>query len=243
MDVPYLTEINLEYSKKIWNYCTSEQIPLVYASSAATYGDGSLGYDDDERCISDLKPLNPYGESKLAFDQWVLQQERQGHTPPLWSGFKFFNVYGFGERHKKKMASVVLHAYDQILSTGAVKLFKSHRADISDGHQKRDFIWVDDVINVLRFAIEKPISRGIYNLGTGEARTFLDLIRPVFAALEKKENITFIDTPFAIRERYQYFTEAKMTKLREAEYASPFTPLEKGVSKYIQQLVLQKIKK
>lgn len=236
MDEAYLAKMNLEYSKSLWKYATQEKLPFVYASSAATYGDGAYGYDDDESMLTKLKPLNPYGESKLQFDLWALEQERAGKKPPAWSGFKFFNVYGFGERHKGKMASVVLHAFDQIERDGTVRLFKSHREGIADGEQKRDFIYVVDVVDVLHFAFEKPIDRGIYNLGTGQARTFLDLVRAVFRARDKKEEIVFIDTPAALRERYQYFTQAKMERLRAQGYAKPFTSLEEGVRAYVRKL-------
>jgi len=235
----FLTRVNLEYSKALWNYCTEKHIPFVYASSAATYGDGSSGYDDDEELIPRLRPLNPYGESKRLFDLWALAEEQAGRKPPSWSGFKFFNVYGFGERHKNKMASVVLHAYDQIRATGRVRLFKSHREGIADGHQKRDFVFVEDAVRVLHFALEHPIPRGIFNLGTGHARTYLDLARAVFAALELPERIDFIDTPVEIRDRYQYFTEAKMERLRSQGYERPFTRLEDGVQKYIARLTGQ----
>lgn len=236
MDETYLTEVNLNYSKEIWNYASRFQIPLIYASSAATYGDGFLGYDDDETLIPKLKPLNPYGESKQQFDLWALAEEKKGNHPPSWSGFKFFNVYGFGERHKNKMSSVILQAFDQINVRGWIKLFKSHKEGIPHGYQKRDFIFVEDVIDVLHFARTKPIQRGIYNLGTGEARPFLDLAKAVFKALGKPENIEFVDTPIEIRERYQYFTEAKMERLRAAGYTKPFMSLEEGVRKYIEQL-------
>jgi ADP-L-glycero-D-manno-heptose 6-epimerase len=235
-DEAYLRRVNVEYSQKIWSYAAREKIPLVYASSAATYGGGELGYDDDVALLPRLKPLNLYGESKNVFDAWALAEEKRRHAPPAWSGFKFFNVYGFGERHKKKMASVVLHAFDQIRAGGSVKLFKSHRDGIADGHQKRDFIAVEDVLDVLHFAREKPIERGIYNLGSGEARTFLDLARAVFAALGKSEKIIFVPTPEEIRERYQYFTEARMDRLREQGYRKPFTSLEQGVAMYVKRL-------
>lgn len=236
LDENYFKKMNLEYSQKLWNYATEKRLPMVYASSAATYGEGNLGYDDDESLIPKLRALNPYGESKRLFDVWALEQERQGHTPPAWSGFKFFNVYGFGERHKNKMASVVLHSFEQIRSQGQAKLFKSHREGIAHGHQKRDFIFVEDVLDVLWFALEKPIRRGIYNLGTGEARTFLDLVKSVFRALGQEEKIEFIDTPAALRERYQYFTQAKMDRLRAQGYTRPFTRLEDGVARYVGQL-------
>jgi len=174
--------MNLDYSKAIWKYCTKKQIPLVYASSAATYGSGELGYDDDDALTPRLKPLNPYGESKRAFDEWAFAEEKAKRTPKSWAGFKFFNVYGFGETHKEKMASVILHSYRRILDTGVAKLFKSHNPDYRDGEQKRDFIFVEDVVDVLFFALEKPITRGVYNLGTGTARTWLDLVHATFKA-------------------------------------------------------------
>lgn len=232
----YLTRMNLEYSKTLWNYATHRKLPFVYASSAATYGDGSEGYDDDETRMSRLKPLNPYGDSKLKFDLWALDEERKGNHPPSWSGFKFFNVFGFGERHKNAMASVVFKAFEQIRSKGSLQLFRSHRAGIADGQQKRDFVFVEDVVSVLHFALEKPIPRGIYNLGTGQARSYLDLGRAVFAALGQPEKIDFVDTPVELRERYQYFTEAKMEKLRSQGYTQPFTSLEDAIAKYVAQL-------
>lgn len=235
-DAKYLDKWNVEYSKKLWDYCTTNEIPFIYASSAATYGGGEYGYADDELAMHKLKPLNLYGQSKLTFDLWALEAEKRGHQPPAWSGFKFFNVYGFGERHKGSQASVVLHGFDQVSKNGSIRLFRSHREEYADGEQKRDFIWVDDVTRVLHFAIEKPIRRGIYNLGTGEARTFLDLATAVFSCFDVPERIGFIDTPPALREKYQYFTEADMKKLRTQGYTAPFTPLEEGVKSYIEQL-------
>jgi ADP-L-glycero-D-manno-heptose 6-epimerase len=235
-DVQFLKRVNVEYSQKLWNYCADKRIPFVYASSAATYGDGAMGYDDDETQIQHLKPLNEYGRSKQIFDEWVLVQERAGRAPRSWAGFKFFNVYGFGERHKQNMASVILHAYDQIQKTGGVRLFKSHRAGIQDGEQKRDFVAVEDVIEVLHFAVEKPIRRGIFNLGTGHAQTFLDLVRAVFSALGKPEHISFVDTPIEIRDKYQYFTEARMERLRAQGYLRPFMNLDEGAKQYIERL-------
>lgn len=237
LDEAYLKRVNLDYSKMLWNYATKHEIPFLYASSAATYGNGSWGYDDNESLIAQLKPLNPYGESKRLFDLWALEQEQKGKTPPAWSGFKFFNVFGFGERHKGKMASVALHAFDQIRDSGKVRLFKSHKEGIADGHQKRDFIFVDDVLEILHFAINKPISRGIYNCGSGTAHTFLELTQGVFKALNRSENIEFFDTPLELRERYQYFTEAKMERLRSEGFDRAFTPLEEGLRLYMQRLV------
>jgi ADP-L-glycero-D-manno-heptose 6-epimerase len=239
LDEKFLTRVNLEYSKQIWNLAIARRIPLVYASSAATYGDGALGYSDDEAKMASLHPLNPYGDSKLRFDLWALEQERAGKCPPSWAGFKFFNVYGFGERHKGHMASVVLHAFDQIRKSGQVRLFKSHRAGIADGEQKRDFIYVDDVVAALHFALEKPIHRGIFNLGTGQARSFHDLVRATFTTMQKPESIEYIDTPEEIRERYQYFTQAEMSRLRAEGFDRPFTSLEKGVEAYVTRLITE----
>jgi ADP-L-glycero-D-manno-heptose 6-epimerase len=236
MDRAYLDRVNLRASQQLWTYATRARVPLVYASSAATYGDGALGYDDDEARIPELRPLNPYGESKQRFDEWTLEQERAGRHPPAWTGLKFFNVYGFGERHKGRMASVVLHAFDQVQATGRVRLFKSHRAGIADGHQARDFVFVDDVVDTLAALVERPLPRGIFNLGSGTARTFLDLATAVFAALGRPPAIDFIDTPVDLRSQYQYFTEARMTRLREAGYARTPTPLEAGVARYVHAL-------
>jgi ADP-L-glycero-D-manno-heptose 6-epimerase len=234
-DEAYLTANNVEYSQELWTYATERRVPFVYASSAATYGDGSLGYDDDESLIPRLVPLNAYGRSKLAFDRWALAQHT---TPPLWSGWKFFNVYGYGERHKGAMASVVLHAFDQRRAGGPVRLFRSHRAGIADGHQARDFIDVADVVSVLMFALTRPVPRGIRNLGTGTARTYLDLAKSVCRALGKSEEIEFIDTPIEIRDKYQYFTEARMTRVREElGYREAFTSLESGVEAYVNALL------
>jgi len=236
LDEEYLERINLEYSKRIWDHCTENGVSLAYASSGATYGDGSHGYDDDEDRIGELEPLNPYGVSKQEFDVWALAREREGRTPPSWCGFKFFNVYGFGERHKGAMSSVILKAFDQIRATGAVQLFKSHHPDYADGEQKRDFVWVGDVVDVLRFALRKPIVRGIFNLGCGEARTWLDLARPVFAEMGRPENVVFIDMPEGLRERYQYYTCARIDRLRAEGYDAPFTSLEDGVRRYVARL-------
>ena len=231
-----LRRLNLEYTQALWDFAARAKLPFVYASSAATYGDGAFGYDDQESLISSLKPLNAYGNSKLQFDLWALEQEKGGSHPPQWCGFKFFNVYGFGERHKGFMSSVVLHSYDEILKSGKVTLFKSHREEIEDGFQKRDFIFVEDVVEALHFAMTKPIARGIYNLGTGRARTFLDLAKAVFQVLQIPENIHFVDTPEKIRDKYQYFTEAKMGRLCQQGFDLQFTSLEEGVQKYVTRL-------
>ncbi|MEL6718414.1 MAG: ADP-glyceromanno-heptose 6-epimerase, partial [Bacteroidota bacterium] len=217
--------LNLNYSKVIWQLCTERQIPLIYASSAATYGSGEYGYQDQHDIVGNLKPLNPYGVSKNDFDKWALQQEK---TPPFWTGLKFFNVYGPNEYHKGRMASVIFHTLRQIKATGGMKLFRSHRADIENGHQSRDFVYVKDVVEVIHFMINNQVTvaSGLYNLGTGQARTFLDLVKHTFLAMGETPNISFIDTPEDIRDTYQYFTEANMEKLRSVGYAKPFYSLE-----------------
>jgi ADP-L-glycero-D-manno-heptose 6-epimerase len=224
-------ELNLNYSKMVWRSCTEFGIPLIYASSAATYGDGSLGYKDDHSLIGRLQPLNPYGISKNEFDKWVLKQER---TPPAWFGLKFFNVFGPNEYHKGRMASVVFHAFNQVRDHGSVKLFRSHNPDYSDGGQLRDFIYVKDVIDVLYFLMDHKEGSGIYNLGTGLARTFSDLAGSVFASLSLPTRIEFIDTPADIRDKYQYFTEADMQKLQATGYSRTFYTLEEGIFEYVQ---------
>ena len=227
-------DLNLNYSKQLWNACCEYRIPLAYASSAATYGDGSLGYDDHDPSLSSLlKPLNPYGISKNDFDIWALQQQQ---TPPNWFGLKFFNVFGPNEYHKGRMASVVYHAFNQIVQEKGrvVKLFRSHNPAYTDGGQLRDFIYVKDVTDVLYFLMNHPSDPGIYNLGTGKARTFLDLVNSVFSALNLPPSIEFIDTPADIRDKYQYFTEARMEKLHEIGYSRPFYTLEGAVEEYVQ---------
>ena len=223
-------KLNVEYSQKLWNYCTVGNIPIVYASSAATYGAGEHGYEDDHELPHKLKPLNPYGVSKNEFDKWVLHQ---GNHPPFWAGLKFFNVYGPNEYHKGRMASVIWHSFNQIKKTGQVKLFKSHRPDFKDGKQLRDFIYVKDVISVCYWLMEHQPESGIYNLGTGEARTFDDLVKATYAGLDLDANIVYIDMPEDIRDKYQYFTEAKMEKLRKAGYHAKFYTLEEGIDDYV----------
>jgi ADP-L-glycero-D-manno-heptose 6-epimerase len=230
-------ELNLNYSKEIWNLCVEYGLPLIYASSAATYGAGEFGYNDDHSIISSLKPLNPYGESKNEFDKWVLAQEKK---PYFWAGMKFFNVFGPNEYHKARMASVIFHAFNQIKSSGKMKLFRSHKPDYKDGEQLRDFIYVKDVVDVLLYLMVNRKNPGIYNLGTGKARTFLDLAKAVFKSLNMPENIEFIDTPIDIREKYQYYTKANMSKLINTGYSLPFTSLEDGVSDYVKNYLVDK---
>jgi ADP-L-glycero-D-manno-heptose 6-epimerase len=236
-----LDSLNLSYSKSLWEICTVKQIPLVYASSAATYGMGEKGFGDDLVLIKELKPLNPYGLSKHLFDLFVLEQKA---TPPFWAGLKFFNVYGPYEFHKGRMASVVFHAYKQIKETGKVKLFKSNRAEYKDGEQLRDFIYVDDVTEICTFFLEKyklaPAAIGnIYNVGTGKARTFNDLVAPIFTTLGLPVQIEYIPIPRDIEDKYQYFTEAKMVKLLAFGFQKPTFSIEKGVEKYVEFLKLK----
>jgi ADP-L-glycero-D-manno-heptose 6-epimerase len=242
-------ELNVEYSQNIWNYCTQHNVPLIYASSAATYGSGELGYNDDHAVVEKLHPLNPYGISKNEFDKWALQQTAtspqpspsgEGGVPPFWAGLKFFNVYGPNEYHKGRMASVIFHAFNQINKDGQVKLFKSHRPDFKDGEQLRDFIYVKDVVKVIGWMMGTMVNgqwsleaNGLYNLGTGSARSFYDLASATFHGVDKAPNIVFIDMPEDIRDKYQYFTEANMQKLRNAGYTETFYSLEEGVEDYV----------
>ncbi|HRK54983.1 MAG TPA: ADP-glyceromanno-heptose 6-epimerase [Cyclobacteriaceae bacterium] len=234
-DMDLLHQLNTEYTKEIWKRCVSYQIPLVYASSAATYGLGEEGYDDNESTIQKLQPLNPYGVSKQEFDVWALSQKDK---PFYWAGLKFFNVYGPNEYHKGRMASVILHAFKQISATNKMKLFKSHNPKFKDGEQMRDFVYVKDVVEVCYYLMHHRKNSGIYNLGSGKARTFLDLTRSVFKAMDKKEDIEFIDTPEDIRDKYQYFTEANMEKLKSVGYDKSFSTLEEGVSDYVKNYLI-----
>jgi ADP-L-glycero-D-manno-heptose 6-epimerase len=228
-------ELNVDYSKMLWNKCIAYQIPFVYASSAATYGLGELGYNDDETLIPQLKPLNAYGDSKNDFDIWALQQPIK---PFFWAGLKFFNVYGPNEFHKGRMASVIWHAFKQINEKGSLRLFKSHRSDYADGEQMRDFIYVKDLIAVCIFLMEHRKNSGIYNLGTGIARSFNDLGKSTFQAMNKEVDINYIDTPVDIRDKYQYFTQANMQKLRSIGYDNEFYTLENGVEDYVQNYLI-----
>jgi len=228
-DKKTFNELNLEYSKSLWAYASKNKIPFIYASSAATYGDGTLGFDD-EQPIDRYQPLNLYGQSKHDFDRWVLSQKEQ---PIFWAGFKFFNVYGPNEYHKGRMASVVFHAFHQIIQTKRVKLFKSHREGFSDGEQKRDFIYVKDLCQTLFTCADKSGESAIYNLGTGQARTFKDLALAVFSALQINPQIEYIDTPKDIRNRYQYFTQATTSKLLGQGWIEEFQDLENGIEDYV----------
>ena len=228
--------LNLDYSKMIWNRCVEFGISLVYASSAATYGLGEQGYSDSHETVKKLSPLNPYGDSKNDFDNWVLDQERK---PFFWAGLKFFNVYGPNEYHKGRMASVVMHAFNQIKNTAEMKLFRSHKDEVKDGDQSRDFIYVKDVADVCFFLMNNRKESGIYNLGSGESRTFLDLVKNTFISMDVAPKVSFIDTPEDIRDTYQYYTEAEMDKLRKIGYTRKFTSLEEGVKDYVRNYLLE----
>lgn len=231
-----LWKLNTDYSKQVFELCTQYQIPLVYASSAATYGLGEAGYDDNEAILEQLKPLNPYGESKNEFDKWVVNQSKR---PFFWAGLKFFNVYGPNEYHKGRMASVIFHAYRQIQATGEMRLFQSHNVKFKDGEQMRDFVYVKDVCNVCYFLMHHRKNSGIYNLGSGEARTFKALVNAVFSAVGKAPEIKFVPTPEDIRDKYQYFTEANMGKLKNIGFSTPFTSLEVGIKDYVESYLKQ----
>ena len=228
-------ELNMRYSQDVWKRCVQFGLPLVYASSAATYGGGELGYKDSHELVNQLKPLNPYGDSKNNFDRWALERQEQGQAPYFWAGLKFFNVFGPNEYHKGRMASVVFHTFNQVNATGGMKLFRSHRPDYTDGGQTRDFVYVKDLAEVCLFLMHhrKSESNGLYNLGSGKARTFLDLAHATFDAMEKTRNVSFIDTPEDIRDTYQYFTEADMSKLRGIGFDRPFASLEEAITDYV----------
>ncbi|MCF6356164.1 MAG: ADP-glyceromanno-heptose 6-epimerase [Draconibacterium sp.] len=229
-EVKLYQPLNVMYSQRLWNICSEINVPLLYASSAATYGNGESGFSDLHRNIPNLRPLNLYGWSKQDFDVWALKQFR---TPPFWAGMKFFNVYGPNEYHKNRMASVVLHAYKTIKQNHKMELFRSHHSDYKDGEQSRDFIYVDDIADVMIYFMETQKNTGIYNVGTGKARSFLDLTTSVFNSMNITPDISFVDTPVDLRGRYQYFTEAKMQKLRDIGYTKQFIELEEGVDKYV----------
>jgi len=250
-DYAVLEKLNVDFSKKIWNYCVKKNIPLVYASSAATYGDGELGYKDDHDLPYKLNPLNPYGRSKNEFDKWAIEESRESgpdsyrggslkSAPPFWAGLKFFNVYGPNEYHKGRMASVIFHSFNQIRASGKVKLFRSHRPGYQDGEQLRDFVYVKDVVDICFWLMNEKPGSGLYNLGTGKARTFKDLINAIFKSLGKEPIIEFIDTPIDIRDKYQYFTEADMSKLRSVGYKEDFYSLEEGVETYVKNFLIDK---
>ncbi|MBO4645021.1 MAG: ADP-glyceromanno-heptose 6-epimerase [Bacteroidales bacterium] len=235
-DESVFEELNIDYTEHLWSYAAQYGKTLLYASSAATYGAGELGYVDDENLIPQLKPLNAYGRSKNVVDQWILKQTK---CPPHWAGFKFFNVFGPNEYHKGRMASVIFHASHQIQSTGKVKLFRSHRPDCADGQQRRDFIYVKDVVNTLHWFCQQHHPNGIFNLGTGHARSFYDLAVATFRAMGVQPSIEYIDIPEDIRNKYQYFTEADMLKLHSSGCTMSFHSLEDGVTDYVSNYLIK----
>ena len=252
-DYSILEKLNVDYSQRMWNYCAEKNVPLVYASSAATYGGGELGYKDDHELPFKLNPLNPYGRSKNEFDKWALGRSHdpsgvetrhalslQNSVPPFWAGLKFFNVYGPNEYHKARMASVIFHSFNQIQSSGKVKLFKSHKPGYKDGEQLRDFVYVKDVVDICYWLMNEKPASGLYNLGTGKARTFRDLVTAIFKSLGKEPSIEYIDTPIDIRDKYQYFTEADMTKIRNAGYKDEFYSIEEGVETYVKNFLIDR---
>ncbi len=234
-DFDFLYHNNFEFTKALWQFCACEQISFLYASSAATYGAGECGFDD-QADIAALRPLNGYGYSKQLFDLWARKQTKK---PAQHCGFKFFNVYGPNEYCKGSMASVIFHTFNQINATGEMGLFKSYRADYADGRQLRDFVYVKDICKVIAFMINHPDVSGLFNLGTGKARSFYDLCEDTFAAMGKKPNIRFVEMPETLRAKYQYYTQANMAKLRAAGYAEPFYSLEDGVTDYVQNYLMK----
>ncbi|SMF46162.1 ADP-L-glycero-D-manno-heptose 6-epimerase [Tistlia consotensis] len=236
-DADALVANNLLLSQKLWTWCAENGVPLIYASSAATYGDGAQGFDDslDRGYLASLRPLNAYGWSKHAFDRWVARRTEEGWpSPPHWAGLKFFNVYGPNEYHKGGQASVAWHLFGQIGRGEAARLFKSHRPDYADGGQLRDFVHVDDCVDAMLWLAGQPEVSGLFNVGSGKARSFLDLATGVFAALGREPDIAFVPTPEAIREKYQYFTEARMDRLRTAGFQANALSLEEGLRRYVQ---------
>jgi ADP-L-glycero-D-manno-heptose 6-epimerase len=228
-------KLNLDYSQKIWKACIQYGLPLIYASSASTYGDGNNGFDDDESLIPALQPLNLYAQSKHDFDCWALAQKEQ---PYFWAGLKFFNVFGPNEYHKERMASVIFQAFNTINEKGRMELFRSHHPVIKDGEQARDFIYVEDVAKVILFFMNNRKNSGIYNVGTGEARTYLSLTKAVFKSMKKAEDIGFVDTPADLRGKYQYYTCANIQKLRGVGYSESFYSLEEGIEDYVANFLI-----
>jgi ADP-L-glycero-D-manno-heptose 6-epimerase len=235
-DVDLILDTNYHLSLNLWNWCTHHQVRFIYASSAATYGDGAEGFDDDSsmEALSKLKPLNPYGWSKHLFDRRVARMiADQEPRPPQWAGLKFFNVYGPNEYHKNRMRSVVSQVYPNAANGQPAVLYKSHHPDYEDGGQLRDFVWIGDCLDIVLWLLASPDVNGLFNCGTGKARSFEDLTKAVFSALGKEPDIKYVDTPEEIRAKYQYFTEAKMDRIRQAGYDKPFTALEEGVAEYV----------
>lgn len=237
VDGDEILEVNLHSSMAWWKWCTRTHTPLIYASSAATYGDGQQGFNDDQSqaALDELAPLNLYGWSKHAFDKWAVERASEGNAPPQWAGMKFFNVYGPNEYHKGDMRSLVAKNTELIARGETIRLFKSHKDGYADGAQLRDFVYVKDCTTTMLWFMDNPGASGIYNLGTGQARSFVDLMQAIGKALNKPVNIEFVDMPESIRPNYQYFTEARMEKLRATGMAKAFHSLEDGVTDYVTQ--------
>ncbi len=239
-DFNKLLQDNVRYSQQLWSWCAENKVPFLYASSAATYGGGECGYNDDEGQIDEFRPLNAYGYSKQFFDQWALKQVKDKlPSPPQWCGFKFFNVYGPNEYHKERMASVALQSFKQFTEHGTVKLFKSHVQGYEDGMQLRDFVYVKDAAAAVAYFLANPSKSGIFNIGTGKASAFKDLATTVMTSMGHKPSITYIDMPQDLHGKYQYFTEANTDNLLKAGYTQPFHTLEEGVRDYVQNYLMQ----
>jgi ADP-L-glycero-D-manno-heptose 6-epimerase len=238
LDSDLIIASNFQLSLKLWDWCSRHGVPFIYASSAATYGDGDCGFVDsmDPAAMAALRPLNPYGWSKLAFDRRIVASvARREPAPPKWAGLRFFNVYGPNEYHKGSMRSVIAINYPKLVAGEPLRLFKSHKQGYADGEQKRDFVYVKDCVSVALWMLGSKFTSGIYNIGSGNARTWLDLGRSVMRAAQIPERIEFIDMPASLRDRYQYFTEADMSRLRASGYQAPFYSLEDGVADYVTQ--------
>ena len=240
-DADLILRTNFSLSRDLWDWCALTDIRLIYASSAATYGDGNAGFEDadDLESISRLQPLNAYGYSKKLFDQYAVREASRGHAPPQWAGLKFFNVYGPNEGHKGGMKSVIAQIWPKVAAGETVSLFRSHHPDYADGGQLRDFVFVEDVVDIIDWLLCAPEISGIFNVGSGQARSFLDLANATFAAAGRDPSVTYIDMPEVIRDRYQYFTEARMDRVRALGFGGQSTPLEEGVRRYVQSFLSQ----
>lgn len=238
-DADLILRTNFTLSRDVWDWCAIRGSRMIYASSAATYGDGETGFndDDDADSLSQLRPLNAYGYSKMLFDQYAVRQADRGRAPPQWAGLKFFNVYGPNEGHKGGMKSVVAQIWPKVAAGETVTLFRSHNPNYADGGQMRDFVYVDDVVDIIEFLLQSPQVSGIFNAGSGQARSFADLAHATFEAAGKTPSIDYVDTPLSIRDRYQYFTEARMDRIRAAGFEGQSTPLEEGVRRYVQDFL------
>ncbi len=240
-DADLILRTNFSLSRDLWDWCALNDTRLIYASSAATYGDGTAGFEDEDTldAISRLQPLNAYGYSKKLFDQYAVREAARDHAPKQWAGLKFFNVYGPNEGHKGGMKSVIAQIWPKVSAGEPVSLFRSHHPDYADGGQLRDFVFVDDVVDIVDWLLCTPTVSGIFNAGSGQARSFLDLAHATFAAAGREPAVTYIDMPEVIRDRYQYFTEARMDRIRALGFDGQSTPLEEGVRRYVQQYLSQ----